>query len=345
MTTTNGRAVLDHCGAEFLEHGIACSRPAPNILRLEEMGCIVEMKASETSVDILIDTPSENFLVFIREEVIEHLEEIAPDAIDTLRWTGSIKAGEMPSNFRVLRASRRMRVHPGLIRVTLEGVDVEALTKDGIHMRLMMPAQRGRKPVWPVINENGATVWPQGDDKLHSRYVTIRAIRPDAREVDIDIAHHVGGLISDWAALEDDDQEVGVMGPAGDPHLMHTDNVVLAADVTGLPAIARLIASVQGQVTGHVFVAAPSQQALDDYLPASSLRLTAVEPTRFADDVADYIRNCTKEPVSYGWFAGEFKAAQAVRKVFKDGFGLDKKSQLSVAYWKENAPGHQSRAR
>lgn len=250
----------------------------------------------------------------------------------------------MPSNFRVLRASRRQAVHPGLIRVTLEGVDVEALTKDGIHMRLMMPAQRGRKPVWPVINENGATVWPQGDDTLHTRYVTIRAIRPDAREVDVDIAHHAGGLISDWAALEGDDQEVGVMGPAGDPRLEHTENVVLAADVTGLPAIARLIESVQGQVSGHLFVAAPSQQALEDYLPRSSLKMTAIDPARFTDEVADHIRNCTTDPVSYGWFAGEFKGAQAVRRVFKDSFGLAKKTQLSVAYWKQDTPGHQSRA-
>jgi len=344
MVTTKAPAVLDYCGDEFLEHGIACTRPEPHILRMEEMGCIVEMKAHDTSVDILIDTPTENFLVFIREEVIEHLEEIAPDAISTLRWTGGIKAGERPSNFRILRASRRVPVHPGLIRVTLEGLDVEALTKDGIHLRLMMPAQRGHKPVWPVINENGATVWPQGDNKLHTRYVTIRAIRPDQREVDVDIAHHAGGLISDWAALDGDDQEVGVMGPAGDPHLMQTENVILAGDVTGLPAIARLIESAHGQVTGHVFVAAPSQQALEDYLPPSPLKVTAIDPDRFTAEVAEHVRNCTDDPVGYGWFAGEFKAAQAVRKVFKDSFGLDKTSQLSVAYWKQDTPGHQSRA-
>jgi len=344
MHTTNAAAVLDYCGAEFLEHGIVCTRPAPDILRLEEMGCVVEMKASDSCVDIRIDTPTENFLVFIREEIIEHLEEITPEAIDSLRWTGGIKVGELPSNFRVLRACRRAQVYPGLIRVTLEGIDVEALTKDGIHMRLMMPRERGRKPVWPVINENGATVWPQGDDTLHTRYVTIRAIRPDAREIDVDIAHHAGGLISDWAALDGDDQDVGVMGPAGDQQLMHTDNVVLAGDTTGLPAIARLIESVDGNVTGHLFAAAPSQQMLEDYLPPSSLNVTALDPADFAAVVAQHIAECTKDPISYGWFAGEFTAAQAVRRVFKDRFGLGKKSQLSVAYWKQDAPGHRSRA-
>ncbi|MEL7252770.1 MAG: MFS transporter [Pseudomonadota bacterium] len=344
MVSKRPDALVAHCAEEFTEHGIACTWPAPNHLRMEEMGCLVEIKALDGSVDILIDTPSENFLVFIREEIIEHLEEFEPGAIETLQWTGGIKVGEMPSNFRILRATQRHEVHPGLMRVTLQGIDVEALTKDGIHLRLMMPLQRGRQPVWPVINENGGTTWPQGDDKLHSRYVTIRDIRPDQREVDVDIAVHHGGLISDWATLDGDDQELGVMGPMGDAALEHTDNVILASDVTGLPAIARLIESVGGRATGHVFVAAPSQHMLEAYLPATSLTITAMDPATFADEIAGKLKACTNEPVSYGWFAGEFKAAQAVRNVFKGHFGLDKRRQLSVAYWKLGAPGHQSRA-
>ncbi|MEM7472581.1 MAG: MFS transporter [Pseudomonadota bacterium] len=343
MATKRAPELLAFCDTEFTEHGITCTWPEPGLLRMEEMGCLVEMKALDEAVDILIETPTDNFLVFIREEIIEQIEKFDPDALDNLRWSGGIKVGEMPSNFCVLRASRRQKIEPGLIRVTLEGIDVTALAKDGIHMRLMMPLQRGRKPVWPVINENGGTVWPQGEDKLHSRYVTIREIRIDQREVDVDIAHHEGGLIADWAALDGDDQEIGVMGPAGDPQLHHTDNIILASDITGLPAIARLIESVEGQATGHVFVAAENQADLDSYLPTSSLKLTALDPASFADDVADHIRSCTADPVSYGWFAGELKAAQAVRSVFKTDFGLTKQTQLSVAYWKAGTPGHQSR--
>ncbi|MEO1398985.1 MAG: SIP domain-containing protein, partial [Pseudomonadota bacterium] len=116
------------------------------------------------------------------------------------------------------------------------------------------------------------------------------------------------------------------------------------ADYTGLPAVARLIESVRGNVTGHVFAAAPSQEALDAYLPKSKMKVTAIAPEDFTSKVADLLHACGASKVSYGWFAGEFHAAQAVRKVFKSSFGLQKGNQLSVAYWKEGTPGHSSRA-
>ncbi|MGD1883435.1 MAG: MFS transporter [Paracoccaceae bacterium] len=336
-------ALILHMEETFTEHGITCTRPNPDLLRMEEMGCIVEVKCEDKAIDILVDTPTENFLIFIRDELIEEIDNFEPQAAVDMRWTGAIRVGEMPSNFRILRAKARREVFPGLIRVTLEGIDVQALTKDGIHLKLMMPEERGRNPVWPVVGENGGIAWPEGRDRLHARWVTIHDIRVDAREIDVDIAHHSGGLISDWAALEEDAQEVGVIGPGGDAYLESTKNVVLAGDYTGLPAIARLIESVGGHVTGHVFAAAPSQKALEDYLPKSKLRVTAVEPGQFSASIADLVRACTNEPVTFGWFAGEFGAAQQVRKIFKSEFGLQKGEQLSIAYWRKGSPGFASR--
>ncbi|MEM7741720.1 MAG: MFS transporter [Pseudomonadota bacterium] len=336
--------LLQFCEQEFSDHGIDCTWPEPNFLRMEAVGCFVDMKAIDEGIEILIDTPTESYLTFIREEITDHLEDYDSAALRSMRWTGGIKVGEMPSNFRILRAKERREIYPGLIRVTLEGIDVEAMAREGIHIRVMMPEERGREPVWPVIDENGRTVWPEGDDKLHSRTVTIRHIRVDDREIDIDIAHHEGGLISDWAAYQGDDQPVGIMGPVGDSGLEHNKNVILAADATGLPAIARLIESVEGRVSGHVFAAAPSQDALEAYLPKSELTVTAINPESFTEEIADLVKSCTEDSVRYGWFAGEFNAAQAVRTVFKQTFGLDKYTQMSVAYWRTGTPGHQSRA-
>ena len=336
-------ALILHMEETFTEHGITCTRPNPDLLRMEEMGCIVEVKCEDKAIDILVDTPTENFLIFIRDELIEEIDNFEPQAAVDMRWTGAIRVGEMPSNFRILRAKARREVFPGLIRVTLEGIDVQALTKDGIHLKLMMPEERGRNPVWPVVGENGGIAWPEGRDRLHARWVTIHDIRGDAREIDVDIAHHSGGLISDWAALEEDAQEVGVIGPGGDAYLESTKNVVLAGDYTGLPAIARLIESVGGNVTGLVIAAAPSQKALEDNKPKSKHRVTAVAPSQFSASIADLVRACTNEPVTFGWFAGEFGPAQQVRKIFKSEFGLQKGEQLSIAYWRKGSPGFASR--
>ncbi|MEM1277706.1 MAG: MFS transporter, partial [Pseudomonadota bacterium] len=63
ITIGDAKALLAFCDEEFTEHGITCTWPEPNLLRMEEMGCLVEMKAEQGAVDILIDTPSENFLI------------------------------------------------------------------------------------------------------------------------------------------------------------------------------------------------------------------------------------------------------------------------------------------
>lgn len=332
--------ILESCKAHFTEHGIHCTQPGNNSLLMEAMSCKVEMKASANTIDIRIETPTDNYMIFIRDEIVEHIGEIDLKAVQAMCWAGGIRVGELPSNFLILRATRRREIFPGLIRVTLSGSDVESLRSDGIHIKLMMPEKRGRKPAWPVISENGGIAWPKGEDKLHTRFVTIRNIRPGEREIDVDIVHHDGGLISEWAALQGDEQPVGVMGPGGDTQLPGTDNVILAADLTGLPALARFIEGVDGRANGHLFASAPSQKYLDDYLPPSNLKVTAVSPETFPGEVAELIRRCTNEVVSYAWFAGEFSTARAVRSVFKEQFDLEKKNQHSMAYWRKGEPGH-----
>lgn len=344
LRTNSAAMYLDHYEADFTGHGINCTRPEPGLLRIEEMGCRVDIVARDDAMDIQIEAPSDNFMTFLREELVSHLEKAYPEVVGEIRWTGGFEVGALPSNFRILRAVRRKEIFPGLVRVTLSGSDVEALNRDGIHIRLMMPRQHGRKPVWPKVAENGGITWPKGNDKLHARVVTIRNLRLDAQEIDIDVAHHDGGLISRWAVLEDDTHEVGIMGPIADPYLSSTRNVVLAADCTGLPALARLIESVNGEVTGHVFAAAPSQAVLDAYLPSSSLNVKALDPSTFSDKVTDMLQNCEADAVSFAWFAGEFSAAKAARAIFKDKFCLPKEQQSSTAYWRKNVPGHSSRA-
>ncbi|MEM7208472.1 MAG: MFS transporter [Pseudomonadota bacterium] len=340
LVTKKAVAILDFCSEHFSEEGINCARPAPGCLRMEAMGCTVLMQTRNQAIDIRIETPTENFMIFIRDNIIEHIREIDAQAVDEMRWEGGVRVGQMPANFYILRATNRREIFPGLIRVTLAGDGVKSLVNDGIHIRLMMPEQRGRQPVWPVIGKNGGLVWPEGEDRLHTRFVTIRAIRLNQCEIDVDIAHHSGGLISDWAALRGDHQQVGVMGPGGEMHLPATENIILAADLTGLPAVARLIDAAGGHVTGYLFGAAPSQQALNQYLPQSNLKVIAIPLDTFDKKVTDTIKHCTDDTVPYAWFAGEFTTARAAREVFQNRFGLSRKDRHCMAYWRKGESGH-----
>ncbi|WP_299970272.1 SIP domain-containing protein [uncultured Roseobacter sp.] len=124
----------------------------------------------------------------------------------------------------------------------------------------------------------------------------------------------------------------------------HAQNVILAGDANGLPQIAHVTKSVVGEITGHVFAAAPSQAALEAHLPKSKMRVCALNPDAFSKEMAERLEQCPSEPFSYGSLVGEFEAAQSVETVFKQTFGLDKHTQLSIAYWRAGAPGHHSRA-
>jgi len=344
IPTALGAGIVKASVDEFSRHGIDVHRLSDSVTRFVYLDCSMELTQALGRLHVRIETPSENLLSFLREEFVERVEEIDPALAQRVRWSGEIAVGERPGNFRILKAVARQEIFPGLVRVTLRGSDVAALNEDGIHVRLLMPLKRGRDPVWPKLGANGRTIWPEAEDALHARFVTIRSLRIDSQEIDVDIAHHSGGLISDWAALQGDDKPVGVIGPGGDAKLPETNGVVLAGDATGLPAIARLIASVGGEVEGMVIGAAPTQAALEDYLPSRRMRVIAIHPEEFDATAAQVALAYGRERrIVYGWFAGEFTTAQSMRTIFKEAFSLDKHSQLSVGYWRKGVPGHASR--
>lgn len=340
LKTAIGGQILDSCEMHFTAQGIQCTRPQTGQLQMQAMDCTVALLTEGESVGIRISTPNENYMVFIRDELVGHIATLDAVAVNQLCWSGGMNAGAPPANFYILKPVRRQEIFPGLIRVTLAGRDVALLGNDGIHIKLMMPAIRGQQPVWPVIGDNGAICWPAGENRLHARFVTVRHIRSDAGEIDVDIACHPGGLISDWARRCAEVQAVGVMGPGGEAVLPAVERAVLAADLTGLPALARLLESAEGRVSGHLFAAAPSAQALNAYLPASDLTVTAIAPAVFSRRVSEAIPALTGEAVGYGWFAGEYSIARELRAVFRQQWGLPKSHCHCTAYWRKGVAGH-----
>ena len=338
-------AVMRAFAARVAQHGIDVQEVAAHAVRVVYRGCQMDLQCDAASLSIRVLAPSRNMLFFLKEEIVEGIEEVDKAAAEELRWADDDLTGQPPPNFYTLEVVRRATVFPGMIRVTLTGQDVAALNRDGIHVKLMMPLHRSVAPVWPTVAANGKTVWPQGEHALHSRYVTIRTLRLEDRELDIDIAHHQGGLISDWASRDGAGDSVGVMGPGGDAGLDRRDGLLLIGDTTGMPAIARLLESLNGAGQGHVIVPGPDLPTVAAYLPRTSL---AVHPIPVADFEAEVVPKARalggKGVTRYAWFGGEFANAQALRALFKGEFGLGKTEQLSIAYWRRGVPGHAARA-
>lgn len=301
----------------------------------------VEFRAEAQGLCVRLHGPSHESLGFLKEEIVEHISEIDQVAANNIRWSGEQTAvGDLPPNFRVLKVTESRRISENLQRVTLYHDHACNMASGGTHLRLMLPLGQGRKPVWPRMAANGVPDWPQGEDKLHARFVTIKNVRQDESEVDIDIVRHAGGLISDWATNVQPDDTAGVMGPAGVERLPSRANVFLAADETGLPSIARLLEAASADVSGHVVAAASADLDVITYLPSTTLSVERLDPDEFRSEILARATELTEpNKTTYAHFAGEFQNAQELRKMFKSRLGLTKASQMSIAFWREGVPG------
>jgi len=308
---------------------------------VEQDGYRVEFEPSDAGLVVRLFGPNPHVLIFFKEEIAKHVAEIDPEAGAALRWSNETTSlGELPPNFKVLTVRSSRCVFDGLQRVTLTHEDIETLAADGLHVRLMLPLDESRPPVWPTMGQNGAPIWPSGDEALHARYVTLRHVRTECGEIDIDIALHQGGLISDWAAHARPGSQVGIMGPTGTSAMANSQGVFLAADLTGLSSVARLIAPFGTKSSGNIVLAAPESYNVKNYLPATGLDVHTVAPDLFEARVLAMAKELTSPgETTCAFFAGEFQNAQDLRQMFKLRLGLGKGHQLSVAYWRRGFPG------
>lgn len=335
------RGLVDH----IAEHGIDHDIVSDSHVRFSREGCTFAFSHEGQELRIAITAPNENMLFFLKEAAAAHVVEIDPVAGEELVWIdadATPNTGDRPVNFHELQLVGRREAFPGMIRLTLSGDTAGHLADGGLHVKLMRPAvDHGKAPQWPTVAANGITVWPQGDQKLHVRYFTIRHARPEAGEVDIDVVYHAGGMISDWAVKASPGDVIGVMGPAGGSLPGVDGPVLLAGDETALPAIARIMETLPAGQQGTVLVAMPDDAAASAYFPKTGLRLIRLSGDQFRSRCVDIARDVAEAGLkpAFAWFAGEFSTANAMRKVFKDEFSLAKGRQLSVSYWEQGKRG------
>ena len=324
------------------DHDVALETDETGARYIENAGFRITLAATDAGLRIHLAGPNPNMMVFFKDAIAQHVAEFDEAIAKSLRWTGETSVtGDLPDNFRILTLKRKSSPMPGLVRATVNVEDETMFETDGLHLRLMLPANPGREPIWPSMGANGAPVWPQGEDSLHARYITIRHARPDDRELDLDVVSHGEGLISGWASGAEIGTEIGAMGPVGETVLPEAMDYLLIADQTGLPAVARFLETVSQDATGQVICEADGD--LRAYLPETKLSVTAVPSADFSRDMRAHVAQVLRPGTTgYALFLGEFQDAQALRKTFKGDLGLGKGQQISAAYWRRGEAGFEA---
>lgn len=193
---------------------------------------------------------------------------------------------------------RILPLSPHLVRVTFTGDGLAQCGATGLDQRIkiVLPTVDGALPDLGQHDEAEilAGTWfarwralPE-DERCAFRTYTIRAVRPDRRELDVDLVRHdpeagvVDGPAARWlrgASVGDrviivgpdartDDPTIGCdWRPGGARHLL------LAGDETAMPAICSIIESLGPEVTAQAFIEVPSSADIQNVVARGASRI------------------------------------------------------------------------
>jgi NADPH-dependent ferric siderophore reductase len=275
-----------------------------------------------------------------------------------------------PFRFFSLHVVRTKRLGPSLVRVTFGGPDLHAFHSDGHDqsLSLFLPHPGQPEPVVPLELGDG---WWQGwrelpeDVRAVMRSYTLRGLRRDPDEIDIDFALHgiepgasvQAGPASRWAARAAAGDRVLLLGPAvADNRAIRfrppqdTDLVVVWGDETAVPAASAIVEALPAGTRARVFLEVPHAGDIQDLVTEADAEITwLVREERGAEGAPmtlDTLRaaHLPSAERPYVWIAGESGCVKELRRHFVRERGIDRRRVTFVGYWRRGVSEEQLRA-
>ena len=194
------------------------------------------------------------------------------------------------------------------------------------------------------------------EERFIMRTYTVRALRPEVAELDIEfVLHGVNGPASAWVSEARAGDQVGLILPfavdtTSTKSLLHSgvDYVppatsarrILVADETALPALAGILEQLPAAVHATVFVEVPDADDIRPLPTPGSADITWLSP---AGDSPPSLLEALKSSdlpydADYAWVAGESSMIKAVRRHLVNAVGMPKAAISFQGYWKRGEP-------
>ncbi|MGJ8544180.1 MAG: siderophore-interacting protein [Sulfitobacter sp.] len=270
----------------------------------------------------------------LRETVMYQLDQAGPSLAENLRWENAPSVGAFPPNFRLGEVVDVQPLGAHFWRLSLRGADLRGFAKDGLHLRLALPA-RGAAAQWPRLNDKGRVVWPAAQD-LHVAVYSIRAIDAASGRAEIDIFRHAGGRSADWVAQARAGEQVGLIGPGGGwipdaPHL------VIAGDETALPAVARILENIAPETTGTALIEVAERCDVPLPQPPRGMHLQILS-RRKGESLERALAGVDlgQPGARHVWFAAEKTRASAMRHELRGLRSVARGECYVTAYWQKS---------
>ncbi|MEU6644549.1 siderophore-interacting protein [Saccharomonospora sp. NPDC046836] len=162
---------------------------------------------------------------------------------------------------------RTDRVTPHMVRVTFTGEDLKRLPVRGYDQwfRLFLPRRNGQTDFAAVPERFGMAGYlkyltAKSGTRPPFRNYTVRELRPDLGELDVDfVAHGDQGIAGPWARRAQAGERVALIdqGRGFDP-IDDAGFVLLAGDESALPAIAGILRSLPRSTAGLAIIEIPT---------------------------------------------------------------------------------------
>ena len=181
---------------------------------------------------------------------------------------------------------------PHFTRVTFTGPDLQFFGTDGLDQRikLVLPldgriSDIGVDDEQTLLDGSWYARWRElpDADRNPIRTYTVRAVRPELAEIDVDfVAHGDGGPAARWLLSAVIGDELVIVGPDGrslhsaggiDFHPGTATDILLAGDETAAPAICSILESLAPGIRARAFI---EVESIADALPIATLADVAV---------------------------------------------------------------------
>jgi len=164
--------------------------------------------------------------------------------------------------------------------------------------------------------------------QFQNRYYTVRSV--DDSELVLDVVVHEQGLVTEWAQTDCVGDLVGLSAPKGSFELPSDAGwVVLAGDLTALPAMARIAESL-GSLSVQVHAEVPDGP-MPHYV---DVPVTWYDAPSGTSELAAIVRGL-EWPASpgYFWMAGESAQMRDIRRHVRHDLGWDTRHYDVMGYW------------
>ncbi len=235
---------------------------------------------------------------------------------------------------RVLTVKTTRRVTTNMIRVTLVGAEIKSISSgcEGANCKLFLPVKNQAKAEFKqqLIEGPRPTV----------RTYTVRHIRPDIGEMDIDFVDHGdNGPASSWARNAQEGWFCGFAGP-GPVKLksFEADWYLVAADLSALPVVAATLEAMPRDAIGHAFfevLDASDRQEINAPEGIIQHWLVHPDPHKASSQLPDAIQQMPwPEGKIQTCIAGESSVIKTLRQFLHVDKGIDRSQTYLSGYWK-----------